>query len=76
MKKFQSLINTEGKLMIETKKNVICYQCNKKGHYKLQCFELIKKQFKNANQTSVRKIYIKGKNQCLQKTSQMQSKRH
>ena len=23
-----------------SKKNVICYQCNKKGHYKSQCPEL------------------------------------
>ena len=31
------------------KKGVICYQCNKKGYYKSQCFELTKKQLKNAN---------------------------
>ena len=33
----------------KSKKNVICYQCNKKGHYKSQCLKLIKKQFKNVN---------------------------
>ena len=58
------------------KKSVICYQCNKKGYYRLQYSELIKKQFKNANQTPVRKVHIKGKNQYSQKTPQMQSERH
>ena len=59
----------------KNKKNVIYYQCNKKGHYKSQCSELTKKQFKNANQTSVRKVCVKGKDQCLQKSPQTQNKR-
>ena len=50
---------------------MICYQCNKKGYYKLQYSELTKKQFKNVNQGSVKKVYIKGKDQHSQKTLQM-----
>ena len=33
----------------KSKKSVICYQCNKKGHYKSQCSELTREQLKNAN---------------------------
>ena len=51
-----------------SKKDVICYQCNKKGHYKSQCSELAKKQPKNANQALVGEMHIKRKNQCPQKT--------
>ena len=50
-----------------SKENVIYYQCNKKGHYKSQCSELTKKQFKNVNQISVREMCIKGKDQHSQK---------
>ena len=50
---------------------MIYYQCNKKGHYKSQCPELIKEQFKNANQTPVGEMHVKGKDQHLQKSSQM-----
>ena len=61
MKKFQHLINFKNKLMIKLKKSVICYQYNKKGHYKLQCFELIREQLKNVNQIPVKKVYVKEK---------------
>ena len=57
----------------KSKKNIICYQCNKKGHYKSQYLKLIKKQPKNANQTSVGKMCVKEKNQCPQKFLQVQS---
>ena len=57
----------------KSKKDVICYQCNKKGHYKSQYPELTKKQFKNVNQTPVGEMCVKGKNQHLQKSSQAQS---
>ena len=59
-----------------SKKNVICYQCNKKGHYKSQYPELTKKQPKNANQAPVGEMHTKGKDQHPQKTLQAQSKRH
>ena len=55
---------------------MICYQCNKKGHYKSQCSELVREQPKNANQTPVREVHVKGKDQHPQKTSQIQNKRH
>ena len=55
---------------------MIYYQCNKKGHYKSQYPELIKKQLKNANQTPVEKMHIKRKDQHSQKTLQAQSKGH
>ena len=55
------------------KKGVTCYQCNKKGHYKLQCFELIREQLKNANQAPVGKVCVKGKDQHSQKSPQVQS---
>ena len=60
----------------KSKESVICYQCNKKGHYKSQCSELAKKQLKNVNQTPVRKVCVKEKDQCPQKSLQMQSKGH
>ena len=44
-----------------SKKNVICYQCNKKDHYRSQCSELTRKQFKNINQAPVREMHIKKK---------------
>ena len=59
----------------KNKKNVICYQCNKKDYYKSQCSELVKKQFKNVNQASVKEMCVKGKDQHSQKFLQMQSKR-
>ena len=59
-----------------SKEGVICYQCNKKGHYKSQCFVLVKKQLKNINQTPVREVHIKKKDQHLQKFSQIQNKKH
>ena len=55
----------------KSKKNVICYQCNKKNHYKSQYSELIKKQFKNVNQAFVREVHVKRKDQCSQKSLQM-----
>ena len=57
-----------------SKEGVICYQCNKKGHYKLQCSELAKEQFKNANQTPVREMCVKGKDQCPQKSHRHKAK--
>ena len=53
----------------KSKKDVICYQCNKKSHYKLQCFKLAKKQLKNTNQAPVREMHIKENDQYPQKTS-------
>ena len=58
----------------KSKESVICYQCNKKGYYKLQCPELTKEQLKNANQTPVREVHVKGKDQHPQKSPQAQSK--
>ena len=55
---------------------MIYYQCNKKDRYKLQCFELMRKQFKNVNQASMREVHTKGKDQHPQKISQTQSKEH
>ena len=60
----------------KSKESVICYQCNKKGHYKLQCSELARKHLKNANQTPVREMHIKEKDQCPQKSLQVQSEGH
>ena len=60
----------------KSKKNVICYQCNKKGHYKSQYSELVRKQPKNVNQAPVREMHVKGKDQCPQKTLWVQSKEH
>ena len=40
---------------------MIYYQYNKKDYYKLQCSELTKKQFKNVNQTSIKKYILKKK---------------
>ena len=57
----------------KSKKNVICYQYNKKGHYKLQCPELTREQPKNANQAPVGEVCVKGKDQCSQKSLQVQS---
>ena len=57
----------------KNKKNVTCYQCNKKGHYKLQYSKVARKQFKNANQAPVRKVCVKGKYQCSQKSLWVQN---
>ena len=57
----------------KSKKNVTCYQCNKKGHYKLQYSELTKKQLKNVNQALMGEVHVKRKNQHSQKTSQAQN---
>ena len=59
----------------KNKKGVICYQCNKKGHYKSQCPKLAREQLKNANQAPVKEVCVKGKDQHPQKSLQMQSKR-
>ena len=59
-----------------SKEGVTCYQCNKKGHYKLQCPELAREQLKNVNQAPVREVHIKGKDQHPQKTPQAQSEGH
>ena len=59
-----------------SKKNVTCYQCNKKSHYKSQYSELTKKQPKNANQAPVREVHVKRKDQHSQKTLQVQSEEH
>ena len=55
---------------------MICYQCNKKGHYKSQCSELTRKQLKNVNQTSMKKVHVKRKDQCLKKSLQTQNEEH
>ena len=60
----------------KSKESVTCYQCNKKGHYKSQCPELVRKQLKNANQAPVGKVHIKGKDQHSQKVLQTQNKGH
>ena len=60
----------------KSKKNVTCYQCNKKDHYKLQCSELAKEQPKNANQAPVGEMHVKGKDQHPQKILQVQSEEH
>ena len=60
----------------KSKKNVIYYQYNKKSHYKSQCSELTKEQFKNANQAPVKEVHIKEKDQHPQKSPQAQSKEH
>ena len=57
-----------------SKEGVICYQCNKKGHYKLQCSELAREQPKNANQAPVGEVHVKGKDQHPQKSPQAQNK--
>ena len=59
----------------KSKKSVICYQCNKKDHYKLQCLKLTREQLKNTNQAPVRKVHVKEKDQCPQKSPQAQNKR-
>ena len=59
----------------KSKEGVICYQCNKKGHYKLQCSELMKEQPKNINQTSVRKVHVKRKDQHSQRFLWTQSEK-
>ena len=51
-----------------SKEGVTCYQCNKKGHYKLQCPKLAREQPKNANQAPVREVHVKGKDQHPQKS--------
>ena len=58
-----------------SKKGVICYQCNKKGHYKSQYLKLTREQLKNVNQTPVGEVHVKGKDQHPQKIPQAQSKR-
>ena len=57
-----------------SKKGVICYQCNKKGHYKSQYPELAREQPKNANQAPVGEVCVKGKDQHPQKSLWVQSK--
>ena len=57
----------------KSKKGVTCYQCNKKGHYKSQCPELAREQPKNANQAPVGEVCVKGKDQCPQKSLQVQN---
>ena len=45
----------------KSKEDVICYQCNKKGHYKSQYSKLTREQSKNVNQAPVREMHVKGK---------------
>ena len=65
-------VSTQLKSQVEDKqkKSIICYQCQKKNHYKSQCSELTSEQGKNVNWVSVKEVQIKKKDQHSLKTLQ------